>query len=190
MFAEGELIKAKDDDGSDQIGQNSCNSQSHHCFIIFVIIIIIIIISISPLLCVTPRRYVISFDMFARSFALHEISPSNILRTVWPRITIFYVDIHTDIVYSRTGYDVIISFRSEVTVKKRSKLPPPTASGGISQEWFKLRSRNFTHLLMTIGLTNLPDTTPLTSPSRLRNAIKYCTKLRKTGKESINWTTV
>ena len=33
-----------------------------------------------------------------------------------------------------------------VIAKKLSKIPPPTASGGISQERFKLGPRNFTHL--------------------------------------------
>ena len=49
-----------------------------------------------------------------RSFVRHEISSSNISKTVRPRITKFYGDIHTDIVYSHTGYDVIIYFQSEV----------------------------------------------------------------------------
>ena len=39
-------------------------------------------------------------------FVRHEIS------------SVFYTDIHTDIVYSHTGYDVIIYFRSEVIAKK------------------------------------------------------------------------
>ena len=34
-------------------------------------------------------------------------------KTVWPRITNFYRDIHTDIVYSHTGYDIIIYFQSK-----------------------------------------------------------------------------
>ena len=49
------------------------------------------------------------------SFVWHEISSSNISKTVWPRITKFDGDIHTDIVYSHIGYDVIIYFQSEVT---------------------------------------------------------------------------
>ena len=40
------------------------------------------------------------------------------------------MDIHTDIVYSNTEYDVIIYVRSEVIGEKLSKMPPPTASGG------------------------------------------------------------
>ena len=47
-----------------------------------------------------------------------EISFSNISKTVCPRTIIFYRDIHTDIVYNQTGYDVIIYFRSEVIAKK------------------------------------------------------------------------
>ena len=48
--------------------------------------------------------------------------------------------IHTDIVYSKTGYDVIIYFRSEVIGEKLSNILPPMASGGISQERFNLGS--------------------------------------------------
>ena len=66
----------------------------------------------------------------------------------------FYMDIHADIVYSHTGYDVIIYFRSEVNAKKLSKIPLPTASGGISREWFKQGSRYFAHFSKTICFTN------------------------------------
>jgi len=48
----------------------------------------------------------------SRPTVRHEMSSSNIPETVWPRIIKFYVDIHTNIVYSHTGYDVIIYFRS------------------------------------------------------------------------------
>ena len=41
------------------------------------------------------------------SFVRHEISSSNI-----SKITKFYGDIHTDIVYNHTGYDIITYFRS------------------------------------------------------------------------------
>ena len=73
------------------------------------------------------------------------------------------MDIHTDIVYSNTGYYVITYFRSEVTAKKncRKYRLPTTVSGGISQEWFKLGSRNFTHLSRTISLTNVAEITSL-----------------------------
>ena len=58
--------------------------------------------------------YVIDFDMFVRSARRHSW---NISIAVWSRITKFYVDIHTDIVHSHTGYDVIVYFRSEVIAK-------------------------------------------------------------------------
>ena len=54
-------------------------------------------------------------------FIRHEITPSNILRTVRPRIIKYYMDIHTDIVYSNTRHDVIIYFQSEVVAKNRLK---------------------------------------------------------------------
>ena len=49
----------------------------------------------------------------------HEISSSNMLKTVWPRITKFYVN--TDIVYSHTGHDVSIYFWPEVIAKKNCR---------------------------------------------------------------------
>ena len=42
------------------------------------------------------------------SLIRHEISSSNISKTVWPRITKFLQAMHTDIVYSHPGYYVII----------------------------------------------------------------------------------
>ena len=48
------------------------------------------------------------------SFVRHEISSSNISKTFWARTTLFHRRIHTDIVYSRTGHDIIIYFRSKV----------------------------------------------------------------------------
>ena len=103
---------------------------------------------------------------FVRVFVRREISPSNISRTVWPRITKFYTDIYTDIVYSPTGHRVIIYFRSEVIAKKLSKIPPPTASCGIYRERFKLASWNFTHFSRTIGPTNLSEVTLLAASGR------------------------
>ena len=50
--------------------------------------------------------------------------------------------------------------------KKMSKIPPPTASDGISQERFRLGSPNFTHLSATVGLTNLLERTSLAVSGR------------------------
>ena len=72
-------------------------------------------------------------------------------------------------------------------------MPHPTTLGRISPEQFKRGSRNFTRLSGTAGPTDLPDMTSLAAFSRLQNAIKYCTTVRKTdaaGKESNNSTTV
>ena len=69
---------------------------------------------------------------------------------------------------------------------KRLKMPPLTPFGGIFQEWFKQGSRNFTHMLWTIGPTNMPHMTSLALSGRLQNAIKYRTKVRKTGAVGIN----
>ena len=60
-------------------------------------------------------------------------------------------------------------------------MPPPTASGGISQERFRRGSRTFAGLSGTIGSQNLPNMTSLAASGRLQNAVKYCTKVRKTG---------
>ena len=49
------------------------------------------------------------------------MSFSNISKTVQPRITKFYSDIHTDMFYSRTRYDIIIYFRSEAIGEKNSR---------------------------------------------------------------------
>ena len=66
-------------------------------------------------------------------------------------------------------------------LKKRSKMPPQTALGGISRERFKRGSRNLTRLSRTTAPINLPQMTSLAVFGRLKNAIKYCTKVRKTG---------
>ena len=57
--------------------------------------------------------------------------------------------------------------------KKRPKMPPQTASGGISREKFMLGSPNFTWLSGITWPTNLPDMTSLVTSSRQQNAIKY-----------------
>ena len=80
----------------------------------------------------------IGFDQC--SFVRHKIGSSNSSKTVWPKITTFYNDIHTDIVYSHTGYDVTIYFRLEVIGEKQSKMRSPTALYEISGELFKLGS--------------------------------------------------
>ena len=59
--------------------------------------------------------------MFGRLFFRREFSSSNISKTVWPRIAKVYGDIHTDIVYSHTGYCFIIYFRSEVIEENSRK---------------------------------------------------------------------
>ena len=76
------------------------------------------------------------------SFVLHKISPSNISRTVWPRFIQFYADIHSDLLYSNTGYNITDYCQLEV-IAKNSSIQPPTASSGISWEWFKQASQNY-----------------------------------------------
>ena len=71
-----------------------------------------------------------------RLFIVHyKLRVLNVSRTVRPRITKFYKDIHTDLVHSHIEYDVISYFLLEA--RKTLKMPPPTSSGGIPQEQFK-----------------------------------------------------
>ena len=114
-----------------------------------------------------------------RSSSITKVSQSCISRIFWPRITKFYTNVHTGRVYIHTGYGVTGYFRS--TVIERSKMPPPVPSVKISRDHFKWGSRNFTCLSQTTGPTNLRDLTSLTDSCRLQNAIKCCTKVRKTG---------
>ena len=57
-------------------------------------------------------------------------------RTVWPRITKFYTDIHTGSLYGHTGYDVTSYFRSEVIPKK--KTVKNAASDSFVSNFFKM----------------------------------------------------
>ena len=78
-------------------------------------------------------------------------------------------------------------------IKKLSKIPLPADVGRISPERFQRGSRNFTFLSGKIGLTDLPDMTPLADSGQLQNAIKYCLKVRRmgaAGNESNNSATV
>ena len=51
-------------------------------------------------------------------------------RTVWHRITTINTDIHTELVYSITGYDVISYFRSAAITKQQpKKIQSATALG-------------------------------------------------------------
>ena len=82
------------------------------------------------------RRLSPSFDVH------HKVSGSFILRTVWPRITKFYVDIHSDSFYSHNGYNIISYFPSKVIKKKLFKMSPLMACHPISLERFKQGSPN------------------------------------------------
>ena len=81
-------------------------------------------------------------------------------------------------VYNHTGYFRLAAIE---VFKKQLKIPPAMALGTISRKWFQRGSQNFMHLSWTISPTNLLDMTSLTVSSQLKNAIKYCTKVRKMG---------
>ena len=92
------------------------------------------------------RTIEIAYD-HVHSFIRHEISFSNISRTVLTRIAKLYTNILIDIdVYSHTGYCVTVNFRPEVIAKKTVENTASDGFGGICRERFKLASRNFTHL--------------------------------------------
>ena len=76
-------------------------------------------------------------------------------------------DFHTNSLYSHTGYDMTNDVRSEVIVKKLAKLLPPISLGRIFPELFKRGSPNFTHLLRTVGFTNVQNMTSLTASIQL-----------------------
>ena len=78
-----------------------------------------------------------------RSFVHHNVSGLNISRIVWPRITKFYTDIHTDLLYSHTGHDVTSYFWSAfIEVQKNGQ---------------KCRLRQLWVEFLQNRLTNLPD---------------------------------
>ena len=56
------------------------------------------------------------------------------LKTVRPRISEYWTDIHTETVYSNTWEDVIIYFQAEVIAKTLSTILLPTASSGILEK--------------------------------------------------------
>ena len=62
----------------------------------------------------------------------HKVSVSNTPRTVWPRITKFYTDIHTDILCCCTEYDVTNYLWSKVVAKQNVKNAASDGFGGIS----------------------------------------------------------
>ena len=107
----------------------------------------------------------------------HKVSGSIISRTVWHRITKLYMTIHTDLLNSRTGYDIDIYFRPEVIAKKNClKCHFALLRVEFIGKRFKQWSPSFNFLTRTIGLTNLLDMTSLAASGRLENAIKCCKK--------------
>ena len=57
----------------------------------------------------------------------HKVSNLYISRMIWPRVTKYDMDIHTDQLYSQTGCDIIGYFLSEVIGKRLSKMSPSMA---------------------------------------------------------------
>ena len=65
------------------------------------------------------RGHILLQSVRHRSY--YKLSGSNISRTVRPRITILYLDIHTDMLYSHTGY-IAVSSRLQNAVKYCTKV--------------------------------------------------------------------
>ena len=51
----------------------------------------------------------------------HKLSGSYVSRTTWPRITKFYPDMHTDLVYTGTKYDFTTTSGRQLSKKKHRK---------------------------------------------------------------------
>ena len=80
------------------------------------------------------------------------------------------MNLHTDRVYNRTGYDDTIYFRSEVIgVRKTSE--------NYASDVFNLESPNVAY---TPTPTAIPHMTSLVVSGRLQNAIWYYMKVRQT----------
>ena len=111
----------------------------------------------------------------------------EITHSVTKRITKFYKHIHADLHYICTGYDVTIYFRPEATAKKPSKMPPQTASGGISRERFKQGSPNFTRLSGPLVAETCRiwrhSLLPVSCEMQLNTAQKWCVKRVRSAKE-------
>ena len=107
------------------------------------------------------------------------------MRSLQPRINKIDTNIHTDVLNSHTEYDVngyllpVSSYRSSKNGRKcrLRRLRMEFVENGL---YLVPGPPNFACLSATIGLTNLPDMMSLAASSRQQNAIKYCTKMRKT----------
>ena len=83
----------------------------------------------------------------------------------------------SDIVYCRTRYNIITYFRSEVIAKQLSKIPPMTASGGISRDLFLAMTMKFHKLIQDKRLHKPTRKNVAAAPGRLQNVTKYYTKV-------------
>ena len=109
------------------------------------------------------------------------------LRRLQPRITKIVTYIRTDILINHTRYDVTNYFRSEAAAQKPSKMPPQTASCGISGARFKRGSPNFTRLSGTTGPTNQLDMTSLVNSGFCKMQFYFrsaFTEVRKTAENT------
>ena len=121
-----------------------------------------------------------------RSFVRHEISSWNIWKTIWPRITKFYRHIHTDILYSHTGYDVTIYFRSEAIRENSRKYRLRRLRGDFSRT-VQSRIMKFYTLIVAGVPPNLPEMASPAPSGRLQNAVKTCGKRVRMQKKVYNW---
>ena len=68
------------------------------------------------------------------SFTRHKVRQSYVSRTVWHRISKFYTDIQTEVLYSHTRYDVTSCFRSAF-IEVRKMLENVATGGFRSNIW-------------------------------------------------------
>ena len=98
-----------------------------------------------------------------------KMRQSYISKTVWPRITKFYVNIRSRQIYNQTWYDVTMYFRSEV-IDVRKRAVNDVFDG------FNLESRKLAHASIPTSWSTIPDMTSLTtsvgSYRSLKNGLK------------------
>ena len=115
--------------------------------------------------CKAFLHYVLGFDMFVRPFDTK--SAPRISREPFDLESTNFILHGHPYRHSLQPHQIwrhyLLPFGSYS--EKLSKIQPPTTSFWISQEQFKHRSRNFTHLSRTFGLTNLSEMTPAAASS-------------------------
>ena len=135
-------------------------------------------------LCMPKRQYV-PRDLRRcrrRSLVRHKVSWSNISRTIWPRITQFYTDIHTIIQALRIRHHQLFSVGSYCDKTVENTADDDDFCWNFSRtvqtrntKFYKLIGDNRPHKIAAY------DVTGWAASVWPQNAIKYCAKVRKMG---------